>query len=306
MRKLAASLWLGALLAGCAANTAHDFSGNETLEASAQIKQVPFIAQEDRYCGPATLAMAITWSGTAVSQEQMASQVFTPGAEGTYRADMISAARRNGRLAIEVSTLKELFEEVSAGHPVIVFQNLGLRLYPKWHYAVVTGYDLQENVIYLHTGRQQNQPVNLTLFSRTWKRGDNWGLVVLPANELPVSGDALRILSAAAALEGIGQHEAAEQVYRAVAARWPENWLAAFGLGNALYAKAEYGEAEIAYGQALALNREAAAVWNNLAYALLHQEKTEAASSAIGQAILLDEGNADAYGLTLGEIEGAS
>jgi tetratricopeptide (TPR) repeat protein len=301
-RKLAAGFWLAASLAGCSANTAHYLVGND-IAASAQIDQVPFVAQEDRYCGPASLAMAVNWSGTDVSQEEMASQVFTPGAEGTYRADMISAARRNGRLAVEISTLEELFLEVSAGHPVIVFQNLGLRLYPRWHYAVVTGYDLRQEVIYLHTGDRQNEPVNLTLFSRTWKRGDNWGLVVLPPDELPASGDAWHILDAAAALESIGRLEEAEQTYRAVSARWPENWLAPFGLGNALYARSQYGEAEAAYGRALALNRQAAVVWNNLANALLRLEKKDAARSAAVQAILLDETNAGSYRLTLWEIE---
>jgi hypothetical protein len=54
---------------------------------------------------------------------------------------MIGAARRHGRLAYLITGPDSMFEEVAAGHPVIVLQNLGLSWYPVWHYAVVVGYD---------------------------------------------------------------------------------------------------------------------------------------------------------------------
>ena len=72
----------------------------------------------------------------------MAAAVYTPGREGTLASDMIAAARRNGRVAVPVTSLPALLAELAAGNPVIVFQNLGLGFVPRWHYAVAFGYDL--------------------------------------------------------------------------------------------------------------------------------------------------------------------
>src|SRR2546422_3737218 len=46
---------------------------------------------------------------------------------------------RSGQLAVPVTTLSDLLAEVAAGHPVLVFQNLGLHWIPRWHFAVAVG-----------------------------------------------------------------------------------------------------------------------------------------------------------------------
>src|SRR5436189_282713 len=82
--------------------------------------QVPFFPQEDYYCGPASLAMVLAWTGLDVNQDQIAPEVYTPGRVGTLQPDILTAARRHGRLAVQVNTLHDMLKELAAGNPVLV------------------------------------------------------------------------------------------------------------------------------------------------------------------------------------------
>jgi hypothetical protein len=115
----ATAAWLCALLllGGCATNEPQPPVPG--VPASASVPDVPFFAQKDRYCGPASLAMVLAWSGLAVDQDTIAPEVYTPGRAGTLPQDLLSAARRHGRVAVPVRTLPALYAEVAAGHPVL-------------------------------------------------------------------------------------------------------------------------------------------------------------------------------------------
>ena len=132
---------------------------------------VPLIQQEAFYCGPTSIAMVMQWSGHDITQQDVAALAFSPGAGGTYLADMTGSARRLGQLAVEIRSFDALMSEVAAGHPVIVFQNLGLAIAPVWHYGVVTGYDLQKDEVYLNSGQLDQMVLPFALFERTWRRG---------------------------------------------------------------------------------------------------------------------------------------
>ena len=114
---------------------------SEHLPVSHELDSVPFYPQEAYQCGPASLSMALTWSGIQANPETITPEVFTPSRKGSLQSAMIGAARRHGRLAYLITGPDSMFKEVAAGHPVIVLQNLGLSWYPVWHYAVVVGYD---------------------------------------------------------------------------------------------------------------------------------------------------------------------
>lgn len=225
---------------------------------------VPLIVQSDFFCGPAALAMVMQWSGGDESQQAIAATAFTPGANGTYLADMLGAARREGYLATEVADLPGLLSEIEAGHPVIVFQNLGLSWAPAWHYGVVTGYDLSNDVVTLHSGQNRVMEMPVSLFLRTWDRGNRWAITVLPPDRLPWAASERAALEAAAGLERVGQLTAAVAAYRSGAARWPSSWLWPFGLGNALYEQGDLAGAETAFARAVALNPDAVPAHNNL------------------------------------------
>lgn len=256
----AASLFLAA----CAAPTDPVSWTQGDIPARAAVADVPLIVQDDFYCGPASLAMVYQWAGQDVTQAEVAQQSFTPGARGTYLSDMIGNARRRGQLAVTLSTPEDLLAELAAGHPVIVFQNLGVRWLPRWHYGVVVAYDTSAGEVVLHSGENERMVMPFELFERTWARGDNWALVVLPPGDLPALDDEIDLLQAGAALERAGQADAAWAHYAAGAERYPDNWLWQFGLGNAAFAQGDVDAARGAWEAALEIDPDAVEPRENL------------------------------------------
>ncbi|WP_439155705.1 PA2778 family cysteine peptidase [Yoonia sp.] len=259
---LLACVWMAA----CAPPFDPDTRLQSDVPTRAAVQGVPLIRQEAFYCGPASLAMVMQWAGHDVTQDDIAALAFSPGAEGTYLADMIGSARRKGQLAVEIGDFDQLLSEVAAGHPVIVFQNLGLGIAPVWHYGVVTGYDFDRDEVYLNSGQRDQMVMPFAVFERTWRRGSQWGLVVLPPDELPVSVSEKDVLSAAAALERARQFQAAATLYQGGGARWPQNWLWPFGLGNARYALGDLQGARQALRRARAIAPSIPEVRANLAH----------------------------------------
>ncbi|WP_413289192.1 PA2778 family cysteine peptidase [Bdellovibrio sp. HCB337] len=258
------------ILVGCASATPQTESllvNARDLPKATAIEGVPFVEQAANHCGPATLTMAMNWAGKNVTVEEVTPMVFTPGAKGTFQSDMISASRRQGLVAIPLEGMNDLLKEVSAGNPVVVFENLGLTWYPQWHYAVVFGYDLQHQYVLMHSGLEANKRWDLRRFERSWKLGDYWGLVVLPPGKLSATADELSHMKAASALEQIGKIEDAHQAYQAILTRWPKSLTAAIGMGNIAYTKKDYSAAVRILKQASQYHPENAALKNNLAVA---------------------------------------
>jgi len=301
-RSLATALLL--LLAACATPEVTALRQNtEGLPQQAAVANVPFFAQQKYYCGPASLAMMLAWSGLKVSEADLVPVVYTPGRQGTLQEDIVAAARRYGRLAVPTSDLRALLGEIAAGNPVLVFQNLGLEWYPIWHYAVVIGYDLKSGDLVLHSGEESADRLSLNTFSRTWTRGGHWALTVLPPDRLPASATPDALVAAAAGLERAGRNGEAATAYTAITGRWPDDFRAWFGLGNARYQLGRYTEAEQGYRRALAINPKAPEVWNNLAYALKGEGRKKEAIAAAQTAVDL-AGTNTAYRDTLTEMTG--
>lgn len=296
----AGSILLLAVLAACAApQTERLLDNRQGLPPRAEVASVPFFPQTKHYCGPAALATALAWSGVATSQAAVARQVFTPGRQGTLLADIVGGARRNGRLAIPVRDLRDLLREIAAGHPVIVFQNLGLDIVPLWHFAVAVGYDLDQGEIVLRSGRRKRRLTRLDTFEHTWRRAGQWALVVTPPDEFPATAGEGPVLCAAAALERAGRHIEAVLAYSAAAECWRDSLGALMGLGNAFYALGEVEGAEAAFRGAAERHPEAAAAWNNLAVVLGELGRRKEAVAAAKRAVSL---GGDAYRGTLGEV----
>lgn len=263
MRALAA-LAAALVLSACTAPSL-DLTPAPDAPRKAFVAGVPVIEQEDFYCGPAALAMALQWAGRDTTQAQVARLAFSPGAKGTFQEDMVGAARRLGALAVPLRGFDDLTGEVAAGHPVIVFQNLGESFAPIWHYAVVTAYDLDRGAVQLHSGRLSRTVMSLAKFERTWAGGGGWALVVLPPGEIPATAPERAVLDAAAGLERSGRPRDAALAYRAGAERWPDNWLWQFALGNALYASGDRAGSRRAWERAVALDPSAPEPRQNLA-----------------------------------------
>lgn len=271
------------------------------LPVRAELTSVPFFPQEALFCGPAALAMTLAWSGLPVTQADIAEQVFTPGRGGTLRNDVLVGARRNGRLAVQLTELDDILTEIAAGNPVIVFQNLALEWFPQWHFAVAVGYDLERGEIILHSGRQIRRVTPLSTFARTWERGERWAVVVLPPDSLPASTTQAPVLQAAAGLERAGRLDDATLAYRAILTRWPNSVGAQIGLGNARYGLGDLAGAAAALRVAIDGNPQMPMLWNNLAYVLADQGQMTDAIAAAEQAVRHSD-NAETYRATLNEL----
>ncbi|MEM9970762.1 MAG: PA2778 family cysteine peptidase [Pseudomonadota bacterium] len=252
------------LLTACAGPDPFTAPRPETARKAA-VTGVPLIQQADFFCGPASLAMVMQWSGIDVTQQELAGQAFTPGAGGTYLADMLGTARRRGQLAVPVDGFAALTGEVDAGNPVIVFQNLGLSFAPIWHYGVVTAYDLDAGTVTLNSGQRDVMVMAVPDFLISWDLAERWAITLTRPDRLPSVARELDVLQATAALESAGQADAAVMAYQAGTERWRENWLWPFGLGNALYATGNLPGAEAAFRAALRRNPASEAARNNLA-----------------------------------------
>lgn len=237
------------------------------LRRAVEIPQVPFINQDIGHCGPATLTMVMNWNGRRVSTEEIAAQVYTPGMKGSFQTDMIGAARRNSMMAIPIEGLASLLAEISAGHPVIVFENLAFNWYPQYHYAVVYGFDLDQEKIIMHSGPEAGKRWDMKKFERSWMLGDYWGLVVLPPGELAASASELAHVTAAAALEKLEKTGEAEKSYMAILNRWPNSLASLIGLGNLAFEKKNYKKSVEYLRRAVAAHPESMPAKHNLAIA---------------------------------------
>lgn len=258
------------VLSGCATparQTEELLSSPASAPIQHLIPQVPFFAQTEGHCGPATLAMALKWAGKPVSPESLAPQVYTPGSKGSFQTDMISAARRQGLMAVPIEGLRSLLTEISSNHPVIVFENLSVSWLPQWHYALVFGYDLNKPEVILHSGPEQDKHWDLRKFERSWMLGDYWGLVVLPPTEIAVSAGELANLASAAALEQLGHAESALAAYTRIERQWPNSLGALIGLGNLSYQQKNYQESVRFLKKAVEYHPQSAIAKHNLATA---------------------------------------
>jgi len=257
-----------------------------TLPESVELEQTPFFPQEDYQCGPAALATVLTYSGIEIAPEQLVDKVYIPGRRGSLQVEMLAAARSLGRLPYVLEpALGSLMAELAAGRPVLVLQNLGLSFAPVWHYAVVAGYDAGSEEFILRSGITERRVISAGKFGRSWAASDNWAMVVLHPGQLPAMPIENKYLQAAAALEAVGQHEAALSAYRAAAEYWPLSSSALFVLGNAYYAAGDRIEAEQSYRLALEHEPDNPAVLNNLAQVLLDQDRCAEALEQITHAL---------------------
>lgn len=106
------------------------------------------------------------------------------------------------------------------------------------------------------------------MFDATWLRGGRWSIVALAPGELPTRPDLARYMEAAAALESVGQADAARAAYAAAVDHWPREPLPRLGLANVAAAQGRWNEAERGYYAVLELDPRSAAAVNNRAEAL--------------------------------------
>ena len=282
MVRLAAILVLAQLLSACAGSPALRNLGLPA--ARVELTATPFYPQAAYQCGPAALATVLVASGVTVTPDDLVPQIYLPGRQGSTQPEIIAATRTHDRIPYVLAPdITALLKEVAAGTPVLVLQNMGLKRFPLWHYAVVIGYDSASDTLLLRSGTEKRVSVSLRRFMSSWKHADYWALVPATAGQIPVTANSHDWLSAASAFEALKRPDIAESAYAAATRRWPDQPLPWQALANARYAQGNAAGAEAALRTALQLGASAGA-YNNLSQLLLERGCWSAALAAITSA----------------------
>ncbi|MDM5264235.1 PA2778 family cysteine peptidase [Sulfurovum sp. XTW-4] len=279
------SAWI--LLSGC---TPKEPSPLGKYHTSSTIK-VPFVSPRSDLCGATAIEMVSSyWQTTTsyvprLSRNELDKRTFIPEKGGTLQVELVSTARANGLLVYPLEpTFDALLRELEQEHPVIVLVNRGYSWYPLWHYAPVTGYDKKNKTVLMHYSDSPNEAMPISTFTELWKRGGNWGVVLLPPGKLPVSASPKEFLRAAYDLEKTGMRDEAIIAYRSALLRWPKNIDTYFALANAYYHTHQFTKAEQGYRKLLSLEPTHTMALNNLADLLCTMGRPEEAMSMIRKA----------------------
>ena len=201
-----------------------------------EISTISFNPQREYECGPASLATLLQWQGLNISDAAIVPEIYLPKRQGSLQIELLAATRRHNFIPYVIDKkMTALLKEIKAGNPVLVLQNLGLESYPKWHYAVVIGYDINKDEIILRSGEIKRHTNSFSLFERTWQRAKYWGFIALPKDKLPASGDAFSYLKSVAPFEQLKKESFALDAYKLALKKWPNNKNLLMAAGNASY-----------------------------------------------------------------------
>lgn len=206
---------------------------------------VPFFPQEDFQCGPASLAMMLSWSGRPTTPEELVPLVYVPGREGSFTVELAAAARRDGRILYPLAPeLVAVLHALQSGSPVLILQNNGLAVLPLWHFAVVVGADPAREKLWLHSGRTERMETTFSAFERTWARGGYWAVTIVAPESFPESLDPAVLIREFALMLRAGDAVGAAAGFSRARSFWPDLPAAWIGLADAERLQGEFVAAE--------------------------------------------------------------
>lgn len=298
------------MLSSCAATGVREVTIDPKLPRYSELKQTPFFPQQEYHCGPAALATALHAVDIRVSPDTLAPEVYIPSRKGSLQIEMLAAARRHGALAVKIAPdLGAVLKEIAAGNVVVVMQNLGLSWAPSWHYAVVVGYDLDKELMWLRSGTYERFEMSLSTFQRTWARSQYWAFVAMRPGSLPATAGLDSVIQALVAFEKNASVGDKTLAYTAAVKRWPDNLVLLMGLGNSAFMAGDLTAAASAFSTAIEKHPESAAAYNNYANVLLAQRKYREAKVAAEHGLQLAQKDAKLQAqikATLDDISSAS
>jgi len=260
--------------------------------------EVPFIAQQSGYCGPAALAMLANFYGQPVSQAAIANAIYLPDIHGTLTADLADYAKHFNLWTRQYrGTTTDIRQKLAAGVPVIVLGKFGNKL----HFFVVLGFDEFADTVLVHSDKRAGLVMPQEQFWRVWDRADRWTLLVCPPGKATwkLTGDESNDLGVF--LEKTGNLPAAAGNYRCATELVPTNSYFQMNLGNALLKQKLFVEAIVAFRQAIQLEPGNADARNNLAWAYRETgANLDEAVELCRQAVKLQPGRRAYYLDTLG------
>ena len=144
-----------------------------------ELEGVGFVAQRDRFCGPAALACVLSYHGLAIDQDSIAAAVYDENLAGALITDLEHFARSRGvTTRLDRGSIDDIRTFLDKNLPVIVLVDLGFWMYSRPHYLVVTGHTL-EGVI-AHTGYEASRKFSAQKFEKIWHKKGSVYLLVSP------------------------------------------------------------------------------------------------------------------------------
>lgn len=259
------------LAGGCAT---YDTRIPQSLAPRVDLAETPFHPQLEYHCGPAALTTMLEASGANPEYNTVAERVYVPDLKGSLQVEMMAGARSFDRIPFRVpGELSAVLAEVEAGHPVLILQNLRVRSFPAWHYAVVVGYDREQGEILMRSGTERVQATSVSKWMRQWDWASRWAIVVLEPGELPAEPAQAAVFRALADFDENARPESRLRAWAAAAEHWPDTALVHMGLGNASYELDQRVAAADSFRRALAAQPEHWPARLNLAQVLLELEQ---------------------------------
>jgi len=165
---------------GCAHNqpSSQTVSDNDNVVI---VENVPFVRQNDKFCGPAAMASVMQFYGQNIDQDEIAEEIYIPQLNGALISDMENFAGDSGYTVKSTNGSIELLKSnLDNKQPVILLVDKG-----KWrvsipHYYVAYGYNDEKETVLLHTGDKRDQEINFDKLDQEWKKMNRLMLVITP------------------------------------------------------------------------------------------------------------------------------
>ncbi|MCS7171244.1 MAG: cysteine peptidase family C39 domain-containing protein [Aquificaceae bacterium] len=141
--------------------------------------EVPFVRQQDGFCGPASLSSVFGFYRIHIPQETIAKSVYHPKLKGALITDLENYARSLGlRAETRKGSLHDIKNFLDKGIPPIILVEMGKFGLSRPHYMVVVGY--KEDSFILHTGYEEAKRLSAEELNRLWSGMGRVMLVVYP------------------------------------------------------------------------------------------------------------------------------
>jgi hypothetical protein len=223
------------------------------------------------FCGPSALATLLTHVGAEPEYDVLVSQIITDTRKGAQPMDLLSSVRRQGYLPYVVKPdFLSLIETVSSDIPVLVLLNKSFSWLPRWHYVVVSGYNVTRRKVY-YISDAVYESMSFNTFIRLWDRSGRWGLAVLSHQYIPEFTEPHIFFRELVSLEKHGSGEFLDSYYRTAIQTWPQLPFFRVGHANLFIRDEKYSIAEQILRDAKELFPDYVPVSNNLSFVLIKQ-----------------------------------
>lgn len=171
---------------GCVVNSNYQKQSLDShYPASFYIENIHFFPQEEFQCGPSVLASVLNYFGYKIVPEEISKVIYLRRIEGTLNMDMVSFAKgyeKDGRIAVSEAhgDIELIKKDITDGHPVIAFVDLGFWDIRKGHYMLIVGYDDIKGGIIANSGIEKDKFISYNRFLKIWERGGYWALRIVP------------------------------------------------------------------------------------------------------------------------------